>query len=118
MAHLHRLAWAWAVLIPWVGLLMIGVAYIANRIYGETGNKIALSLLAGLAGFCFAGGVDAIWRYFPARSAARLMAANDERRTEEVAARLRTALANDGIFIIQVIFAVVVAVAVAVGMHA
>jgi hypothetical protein len=46
------------------------------------------------------------------------MAANDERRTEEVAARLRTALANDGIFIIQVIFAVVVAVAVAVGMHA
>jgi hypothetical protein len=58
------------------------------------------------------------WRYFPARSAARLMAANDERRTEEVAARLRTALANDGIFIIQVIFAVVVAVAVAVGMHA
>jgi hypothetical protein len=118
MAHVHRVAWAWAVLIPWVGLAMIGVAYLANRIYGDTGNEIALSILAGIAAFCLTGGVDAVWRYFPARSAGRLMASNAERRTDEVAALLRTALANDGILIIQLAVGVGVAIAVGVSINA
>jgi hypothetical protein len=97
---------------------MIGVAYVANRIYGDTGNKIALSILAGLATFCLSGGIDAVWRYFPARSAARLMASNGERRTDEVAALLHRALANNGILIIQLFLGVGVTVAVAIGIGA
>jgi hypothetical protein len=97
---------------------MIGVAYVANRFYGDTGNKIALSILAGMAAFCLVGGVDAVWRYFPARSAARLMASNGERRTAEVEALLSKALANDGILIIQLLVAVGVAIAVGVGIDA
>jgi len=75
-------------LMPWVGLLIIGVR-LPLRIgsYGDNRDKIALSasLVCGLLLRRWSIG----WIYFPSLRRRRLMAANWERRTEEVVRPVR-----------------------------
>jgi hypothetical protein len=78
---------------------MIGLAFAANALFGNTGNAAGIAVGVFPMGFCLVGEFDAAWRYKVARRASRLAGIDDE----HVARLVRKARANDGGIVLQLL---------------
>lgn len=82
-----------------VALVVTGFA--AGWLFGESGADVALAIWMALGFFCFAGAVNALWRYYWFVPQARRRAQHPEVRSELVAIAMRRTLPPDSSLVWQ-----------------
>ena len=109
--YLSQLVTAWSNLVLPFGFLMIGIAYLGDRL-GSAHIGLAVGLFPNV--FCLVGGADALWRRPFAKRARSRYLATGHRFDPETSRLIRIARANDGSLILQLFVAMGVAIGIAV----
>jgi hypothetical protein len=109
--YLSTLVTAWSTLVLPFGFLMIGIAYLGDRL-GAAHVGFAIGLFPNV--FCLIGGADALWRRPFAKRARTLYLAAGHQLDPETRELIRIARANDGTLVLQLLIAICISVRVAV----
>jgi hypothetical protein len=91
-------------------LLMIGLAYVGDRIGGREGSTIGLALGLLPTGACLVGIFDAAWRHRYAKNASRLFIEAGDVVDDRVRRLIRIARTRDATIVLQVLGGVIAAV--------
>ena len=100
--------YAWALLCLACGVVMVVGSYLAHLAIGDEAVRAVVTTLMGLASFCFAGCVNALWRRCFAYQARRL-ARIDGMASDRYGAAMRRALPRNSSLISQSVVGLVAA---------